>query len=622
MPRHLKRNALRGAGASLALFLAMGSLSLIPILAENKPVAANEFDTALGTLTFNENTQARTVFRGTGAGTVETSLALGTTSDRGGRDLNDRVLYSSVITINGTPIDALITTVSLGDRATIGRFDGGQAVSSAPDLFQSDISYPANSTDKRVTFSFRFFVGGTYNGVLDAGTVAVLQNVLVNSYDLDSTQFTEMTGFQSYLLSPNTTLTVDNSNVGRTRFVDNVAGGTSTWTATDGSYTKGRVQAKFNNISSFTVSIGATGSTGGWFALDFGAGFGWTEGATVFTPIETLNTAGNRPPVSTDTTTNVTAGNSITLSRSAFGNYSDPDANPMISVRIDTIPTNSALERLVGNSWTPVTNGTDIPTADIDDGKLRYIHSGVSNDQLSFSVNDGLVFSNSPNIATFIPVTQTQSITFLNPGNKTPNQTIASSATASSGLTVTLSSSTPGVCTVSGLDIVLTGTGGTCTIVANQAGNGSYASAPSVTQSFQVSAVVVNYTLTYNGNSQSSGLPPANQVGSGSITIQNNSGNLTNTGFTFGGWLINGVTYAPGAIYNLSADATATAVWTEVVATVPPPQTIPASNTHPPSNLARTGLGSLEYMILALVFLVLAGFSSLVIARRLDKPSR
>jgi hypothetical protein len=264
-----------------------------------------------------------------------------------------------------------------------------------------------------------------------------------------------------------------------------------------------------------------------------------------------------------------------------------------------------------------VTNGTDIPTADIDDGKLRYIHSGVSNDQLSFSVNDGLVFSNSPNIATFIPVTQTQSITFLNPGNKTPNQTIASSATASSGLTVTLSSSTPGVCTVSGLDIVLTGTVGTCTIVANQAGNGSYASAPSVTQSFQVSAVVVNYTLTYNGNSQSSGLPPANQVGSGSITIQNNSGNLTNTGFNFGGWLINGVTYAPGAIYNLSADATATAVWTEVVAEVSPP-TMPASNSQPTPALARTGFASGEYLMLVLLFLVISGSGLLVFSRRLE----
>lgn len=698
MPRHVKKKAFRGVGASLALLLAIGSLSLIPVLIENEPVLANEFDTAQGTLTFNENTQARTVFRGSGAGTVATSLPLGTTSDRGGRDLNDRVLYSSVVTINGTPIDALITTVSLGDRATIGRFDGGSAITSspggAPNLFQPEISYPADSVDKRVTFSFRFFVGGTYNGVQDAGTVAVLQNVLVNSYDLDSTQFTEMTGFQSYLLSPNTTLTVDNSNVGRTRFIDNVAGGSSTWTDTTGSYTKGRVQAKFDNMSSFTVSIGATGATGGWFALDFGAGFGWTEGATTFIPLETANTAGNRPPASTDTTTNVTAGNPITLSRSEFGNYSDPDANPLISVRIDSIPPNSALERLAGSTWTQVTDGTVIPTADIDSGKLRYIHSGVTSNQLSFSVNDGLVFSVSPNTATFVPVTQAQSITFLNPGNKTPNQTIASSATASSGLTVTLSSSTPGVCTISGLNIVLTGTGGTCTVVANQAGNGSFASAPSVPQSFQVSAVIVDYTLTYNGNSPTSGsvptsevgsgavtikantgnlaksgftfggwlingvtfapgaiytlsanatataiwtpvftltyngntptsgLPPANQVGSGSTTIHNNSGNLSKSGYNFGGWSIGGVTFAPGASYDLTADATATAIWTAVVATISTTQVIPASNNQKIPKLALTGFASLEYLMLILVFLVLAGASSLVIARGHDKTSR
>lgn len=557
MPRHVKRSAFRGAGASLALLMAIGSLSLIPVLVDKEPVAANEFDTALGTLTFNEETQTRTLFRGQATPVV---YAPGQDSLTAGKSVNDRVLYSSVVTINGTSIDALVTTVSLGDGATIGKFDGGSAVSNAPNLFQSDITYPANSTDKRVTFSFRFFVGGTYNGALDAGTVAVLQNVLVNSYDLDSTQFTEMTGFQSYLLSPNTTLTVDNSNAGRTRFIDNVAGGTSTWTATDGSYTKGRVQAKFNNLSSFTVSIGATSASGGWFALDFGAGFGWTEGATVFTPVEFLNSDGNRPPVSTNTTLNVTAGNPVTLGRSQFGNYSDPDANPLISVRIDTIPANSTLERLVGSTWTTVTNGTVIPTADIDSGKLRYIHAGVSNDQLSFSVNDGLVFSFSPNTITFVPVTQSQSITFLNPGNKTPNQTIASSATASSGLTVALSSSTPGVCTVSGLNIVLTGTGGTCTIVANQPGNGSYASATSVTQSFQVSAVVVNYTLTYVGNSPISGSVPTSEVGSGAVTVKANTGNLNKTGFTFGGWLINGVTYAPGAIYTLSADATATAI--------------------------------------------------------------
>jgi hypothetical protein len=686
--RHVKKNALRGFGVCLSLFLAFGSLSLTQVFIDSKPASANEFDTALGTLTFNELTQARTIFRGSGAGTVETKPPLGTISDNGGRLLNDRVLYSSVITIDGTPIDALVTTVSLGDRATIGKFDGGQAVSSAPNLFQSELSYPANSTDKRVTFSFRFFVGGTYNGVQDAGTVAVLKNVLVNSYDLDSTQFTEMTGFQSYFVSSNTTLRIDNSTVGRTRFVDNVAGGASTWTAADGSYTKGRVQAKFNSLSSFEVSIGAEGGSGSWFAIDFGAGYGWTEGATLFTPVETLNLEGNRPPTSTNTTLNVTAGNAVTLDRSEFGNYSDPDSNILVSVRIDSIPNTATLERQVGGTWTAVTNGTVIPTSDIDSGKLRYIHAGVTNDQLSFSVNDGLVFSTSQNTITFVPVSQAQTITFLNPGNKTPNQTISSSATASSGLTVTLSSSTPGVCTVSGLSIVLTGTEGTCTITANQAGNGSFAAAPFVTQSFQVSAVVVDYTLTYDGNSPFSGSAPTSEVGSGAVTIKantgnltksgfsfggwlingveyapgdiytlsanatataiwtpvytltydsnsptsglapadqvdsgfvavrSNSGNLTKTGYTFGGWSINGVTFAPGASFNLSADATATAIWTPVVPDNPTPTaTVPSSQGD--QKLAQTGFASGEYLMLVPLFLFIAGFGSVVLARKI-----
>jgi C1A family cysteine protease/sugar lactone lactonase YvrE len=61
------------------------------------------------------------------------------------------------------------------------------------------------------------------------------------------------------------------------------------------------------------------------------------------------------------------------------------------------------------------------------------------------------------------------------------------SATASSGLTVTFTSNTTSVCTVSGAAVVVLGEG-TCSITANQAGNASYASATSVTQSFAVEA--------------------------------------------------------------------------------------------------------------------------------------
>jgi hypothetical protein len=59
------------------------------------------------------------------------------------------------------------------------------------------------------------------------------------------------------------------------------------------------------------------------------------------------------------------------------------------------------------------------------------------------------------------------------------------SATASSGLAVTYASSTPTVCTVSGSTV--TGvTAGTCTVSANQAGNGSYQGATQTTQTFSV----------------------------------------------------------------------------------------------------------------------------------------
>jgi len=59
------------------------------------------------------------------------------------------------------------------------------------------------------------------------------------------------------------------------------------------------------------------------------------------------------------------------------------------------------------------------------------------------------------------------------------------SATASSGLTVSFNSQTLPVCTVSGNTVTIVH-GGTCTIQATQAGNGSYQPATPVSRSFQV----------------------------------------------------------------------------------------------------------------------------------------
>jgi hypothetical protein len=54
-----------------------------------------------------------------------------------------------------------------------------------------------------------------------------------------------------------------------------------------------------------------------------------------------------------------------------------------------------------------------------------------------------------------------------------------------SGNTVTFTSTTLGVCTVSGATVTIVAAG-TCTIAANQAGNGNYNAAPQVSQSFAV----------------------------------------------------------------------------------------------------------------------------------------
>ena len=63
------------------------------------------------------------------------------------------------------------------------------------------------------------------------------------------------------------------------------------------------------------------------------------------------------------------------------------------------------------------------------------------------------------------------------------------SATASSGLAVAFSSTTPLVCTVSGANVTTLATG-LCTIQANQPGDGTYAPATSVNRSFQVLSLI------------------------------------------------------------------------------------------------------------------------------------
>ena len=83
-----------------------------------------------------------------------------------------------------------------------------------------------------------------------------------------------------------------------------------------------------------------------------------------------------------------------------------------------------------------------------------------------------------------------QTITFTQPSDLTVGDAAqALDAEASSGLPVTFSSQTPGVCTVSAGEVVAV-TAGTCTIAADQAGDEGFDPAPRVTRSLTVAPAV------------------------------------------------------------------------------------------------------------------------------------
>jgi uncharacterized protein (TIGR03437 family) len=103
----------------------------------------------------------------------------------------------------------------------------------------------------------------------------------------------------------------------------------------------------------------------------------------------------------------------------------------------------------------------------------------------------------------FTVTPQSQTITFgAIPTQALGTTSFALSATASSGLPVSFTSTTPAVCTVSNGMVTLL-TKGTCTIQAAQSGSTNYAPAPPVSQTFTVGAGVLTITSILNAGSYS-----------------------------------------------------------------------------------------------------------------------
>ncbi len=460
----------------------------------------------------------------------------------GGTAVNNVVLYKTVGTYGGVAVDAVVTTLSIS--GSISDYDNPGSASTAAGYLNN---WMINTVGGEARFRFEFFRSGTYTGA-NTGIPVVLQNVKITSIDLDcssaagSTQYTDATGFQKYSMMSPTNLAVQTvASTNRVRFIANKAGSRS-------SVPEDQVMLKYDAVQTIEFSFGnvVAGSTN-YFGLVFG---GWPNGGA---PVEYTNQY-NAPPTSSDTSMN--ASGATILSLANFGNYADADNNPFTSVKLGAPSPNGTLEYYNGSAWVSVAAGQIVTTADIEKGYLRFTPGAAATSTISFTVNDGLDDSTNSYTLTVNKVANSQAITFNNPGTKgSGTGAFASGAvTDASGLTVTLTSLTPGVCTVSGTDITPVAAG-TCVIVASQLGNATYGAATPVTQEFQIVSGAVPttpQTITFNR-------PDSMTVGSSAYTtnaVSTSGLTVTLTSITPTLCTVSGLNVTPVAAGNCKVEAT------------------------------------------------------------------
>ncbi len=425
---------------------------------------------------------------------------------------NTVAVYSKAANIQGLDIDVVVTVNSsagtikemdCGLQSTIPQggatANGGSASNYCAGTTGVTDSYWDLLTMGSGTyaFTFAFFESGSYSGA-GTGIPVVLNNLVVSTLDLDSLQAAQFFGFQTYRTlkdsgGTNSIVTASNAGNGKAKFTSSNTG------LTGFNECEGIAEVSFNSVSSFGFDAISPSTGVAGFLLVLG-----NTGLNCVTSSSGNNPA-NRPPTAQDSVVPVRVATDFTylIEQVNFG-YQDPDGNPLVSVTLQSTPSGFKVQRLLSSgAWSDLTAGDVITAAEIDARKIR-ISNVTGSSSLSFKVSDGLAFSTSANTISLEAVDENQTITFANPGAKATGTTFASNATASSGLPVTLTSNTTGVCTVnnSTLEITTGQSEGTCSVTATQDGglNASdgktYSTAQSVTQVFSVSAKT-SQTITF-----------------------------------------------------------------------------------------------------------------------------
>jgi uncharacterized repeat protein (TIGR02543 family) len=125
---------------------------------------------------------------------------------------------------------------------------------------------------------------------------------------------------------------------------------------------------------------------------------------------------------------------------------------------------------------------------------------------------------------------------------------------------------------------------------ANEAGTGAYSSASAATTQ--------GYTVVYRAGGATGGSVPASTTGGGRFTLPENSGQLTKNGFSFAGWVINGVAYTSGTQITVTKNTNVFARWLRCTMTyVSPTKTsgvVPSQNSGCVNRIVRANVGNLK----------------------------
>lgn len=333
-------------------------------------------DTASFTIRVNnnyfDNNYADVKFGGPGV-TITPKVGTGTS-------VGNIVLYENVANLAGQQIDAIVTTKALSN-VSFTNYDqpatSGQNFSNNdPRFFSPQVTFPMNTTGY-MDFGFQFIFGGSYNNATNTGTPVVLQNVRINTYDIDgntgsnSEQYNEFGGFNTSELG-NPTGLFDTLNLATELTTFKSKTTANTMSVIDPTT---RVRVTYTNISDFTIRFGG-GNGAAYFFLDFGTGSTFATAVSKSAPSIDLNTT--RTGVG-----NSGLGCGSTLSFTPAGQTNMAAVPPALNEMTVRFPTasilNGANEKLLISGGTPAnassinlnfTNGASIPFVTI--GGITY----------------------------------------------------------------------------------------------------------------------------------------------------------------------------------------------------------------------------------------------------------